>query len=236
MTQAARSLVVMQPTFLPWAGYFNLMAQADVFVFLDDVQLEKQSWQTRNRLLSNGNVQWVSATIRHVQLSQTIAETQTLIDVRWSKKLMRGFSQNYSKHPYYDAALEIMNSLADHANGTLAGLNEAVIRHVAMRLGISTPMYRASDLNIAGVRSNRLIAFCEHFEANEYISPVGSADYLDEDGFSEKASAKLRFQDYTPLPYFQKGTKEFISHLSIVDVVANLGWDATYKYVIGNTD
>ncbi len=223
---------IMQPTFLPWAGYFNLMAQVDDFVFLDDVQLEKQSWQTRNRLFMNGCVQWISLPVRHSNLSQTIHETEVLDTGRWCEKLARGFEQNYGKHPHYSVAREVLDLLTFQPGVKLSVLNETVIRYVAERLGITARLHRAGELGITGIRSARLIALCKHFDAKEYLSPVGSADYLSEDGFTAKVTATLRFQEYHPQPYHQKGSREFVSHLSIVDVIANLGWDGARQYII----
>lgn len=223
----------MQPTFLPWAGYFNLMAQADDFVFLDDVQLEKQSWQTRNRLLMNGQVQWVSVPVRHERLAQSIAETEVVDAARWREKLARGFAQSYGRHPHYGAAREALDLLAAHPATRLAALNEAVIRHVAERLGLTARLHRSGEMGVEGVRSQRLAALCRRFGAEEYLSPAGSADYLAEDGFAAQSPARLRFQAYLPQPYAQKGAAEFASHLSILDVLANLGWEATREYVEG---
>ena len=222
---------IMQPTFLPWAGYFNLMAQADDFVFLDDVQLEKQSWQTRNRLLMNGCAQWISLPLRHSKLSKSIQETEVCDMGRWSKKLAKGFKLNYGKHPHYDAACDIINLLIFESEVKLATLNEKVIRFVAEKLEITTRLHRAGELGVKGARSTRLISLCEHFKAKEYLSPVGAADYLSEDGFTLKTSTTLRFQEYHPQAYPQKGSQDFFSHLSIVDVIANLGWDRTREYI-----
>lgn len=230
------TLVVMQPTFLPWAGYFNLMAQASCFVFLDDVQLEKQSWQTRNRLLMNGQPHWVSIPVRHGHLSQLINETDVVADKRWREKLGRGFSQAYGKHPHYKVAQEIIELLACETSKNLADLNELLIRFMANKLGITTPMHRASELGISGDRSDRLVAICRHLGAKEYLSPLGAADYLAEDGFAAHSPAVLRFQNYQPRPYPQMGTWEFISHLSMVDVIANMGCAEAKDYVLKGTD
>lgn len=229
--QTCGCLVVMQPTFLPWAGYFNLMTQADVFVFLDDVQLERQSWQTRNRLLMNGRAQWVSVPIRHDRLSQTIAETETVAFGRWYDKFTRGFTQAYGKHPHFAAAREIVERLGEVQEARLGALNETVITHAAARLGLAPRFCRAGELAIPGVRSERLLALCQHFGARDYLSPVGAGDYLAEDGFASRSPATLRFQDYRPRPYRQKGAGAFVSHLSLLDVVANLGWDEARAYV-----
>lgn len=225
---------IMQPTFLPWAGYFNLMSQVDNFVLLDDVQLEKQSWQTRNLLLLNGEAKWVSLPVKRVKLSQSIRETEFLDTSRWSTKLIRSFQQNYRKHINYAAACDILNLLEFQPGDTLSSFNEKVIRETAKRLGIKAHIYRAGDLNISGTRSARLISICEYFDAEEYLSPVGSADYLSEDGFVDKTTISLRFQKYQPAQYVQKGSQEFVSHLSIMDVVANLGWDGARKYIEGD--
>lgn len=225
------TLVVMQPTFLPWAGYFNLIAQADDFVFLDDVQLEKQSWQTRNRLIMNGQVKWVIAPVLHTGLSQTIAETH-LVDARhWREKLARGFTHNYGKHAHYGEAREMIDLLSDHPSTNLAELNEAVICYASIKLGLPARIHRACKLGTNGVRTEKLIELCEFFNAEEYLSPVGAKEYLAEDGFSYKSSARLRYQEYVPLAYPQRGNVVFQSHLSILDVVANIGWKNSKKYV-----
>lgn len=151
-------LVVMQPTFLPWAGYFNLMAQADDFVFLDDVQLEKQSWQTRNRWLAEGRPAWVIVAVRHRALAQTLMQTEVMPPPYWHNKLMRGFSLHYGRHPYFNEALDILREIPSHAGLHLAQMNEAVIRFVARMLQLPVRFHRASALCASGARSARLAA------------------------------------------------------------------------------
>lgn len=224
-------LVVMQPTFFPWAGYFNLMAQADDFVFLDDVQLEKQSWQTRNRLALNGQAHWISVPVRHTHLAQTIAETEVLEASNWRAKLARGFAMSHARHPHGAEAREIIDALLAEPATHLAALNESIIRFCATRLGLAPRLHRASELGREGLRSDRLIALCRTLGAAEYLSPRGSADYLAEDRFAERAPATLRFQDFQAQPYPQKGASEHIACLSIVDVVANLGWSGARHYI-----
>lgn len=221
----------MQPTFLPWAGFFNLMSQVDDFVLLDDVQLEKQSWQTRNRLLIGGQVKWICVPVRHVSLSQTIAETQIADDARWRIKLARSVEQNYGKHAHYQDASEILELLVTNSSAGLSDLNEAVIRLVAKKLQIFPRLHRSSDLGVEGARSDRLANICRQLDAKEYLSPLGAALYLEEDGFAESGQVRLRFQDFPLSAYPQRTSPTFKSHLSIFDVVANLGWDESARYV-----
>ena len=228
----SKCLVAMQPTVFPWAGYFNLMTQADNFIFSDDLQLEKGSWQTRNRLIISGRVAWVGLPIKYISEKQTIIETEVTIDAKWRDSFARQFSINYGKHQYYGDSREVVDFFLLQRTASLAELNEAVICFIAEKLKIFPTIHRASALRIPGVRSEKLIAFCDYFSAEEYLSPVGSADYLAEDRFAERSQAKLRFQNYSPQPYSQKNTSQFVSHLSILDVIANIGWDKTRQYVV----
>jgi hypothetical protein len=221
----------MQPTFLPWAGYFNLMFQANDFVFLDDVQLEKQSWQTRNRLINGGQAHWIIAPVHHTHLSQTLSNTEIMDQIPWRKKLARGFAISYNRHPFFADAKEIIDTLVDAPDHKLAALNQRVIRFLAAKFEMKTRFHLASELEIGGERSDSLISFCKFFSAEEYLSPVGSANYLAEDDFANRSPARLRFQNFVPTPYKQRGCNSFHSHLSIVDIVANIGWDMTKIYV-----
>jgi hypothetical protein len=229
-------LVVMQPTFLPWAGYFNLIAQADHFVFLDDVQLEKQSWQTRNRILLNGKLHWISIPVRHRHLDQTIMDTDIVDNNVWRNKLLRAFAQNYCRHPFYKDAQGVFNLLLHESNKKLAGFNEVLIRYIANELDISTCFHRSSELAISGLRTARLAAICNHFQVKQYLSPIGSADYLIADRFIDNTSVILSFQKFNPQAYPQIGGTQFISHLSVVDVIANIGLSATKDYIIKDID
>jgi hypothetical protein len=223
--------VIMQPTYLSWSGYFNLISNADVFIFLDDVQYEKSSWQNRNRILLNGKPHWITASALKGSLSQLICQTKTEDKHNWRKKNYKLLESTYRKHPYGKDMLEIVDLILDESLNYLAELNISLIMRFCEKLNIKTSFYKSSELNVTGQRSDRLLKFCQHFGCDEYLSPIGSAEYLKEDGVFDNAPVKLSFQEYTPRFYEQKGATEFVSHLSIVDVVANLGWEQATEYV-----
>ncbi len=226
-------IAIMQPTFLPWAGYFNLMQSVSGFIFLDDVQLEKQSWQTRNRFIVNKDVHWVSIPVRHANLSQKINQTVIINETSWKSKLAKSFGQNYCKHPYYSSAKLVIDFLLANDESILSKFNINVIAFIAKNIGINTPTHLASEYNIKTPRTSKLVDLCKCFSSNEYLSPVGSAGYLAADDFIGHSEAKLIFQNYEPDIYVQKNSKEFIASLSIIDVIANLGWDKTAEYIKG---
>ena len=223
----------MQPTFIPWAGYFNLICSVNEFIFLDDVQLERQSWQTRNRIIINKNVHWIGLPVRGVKLSQKINETEIINNPTWSKKLEKSFVENYGKHPYFPDAKSVIDFLLSCRASRLSELNGLVIKFIANRLRINTGIHFSSDYENNLSRTSKLIYLCDKFACDEYLSPVGSAAYLTDDDFVGRSNTRLIFQSYTPEAYPQKNSKEFISNLSIIDVIANIGWDKTAEYIKG---
>ena len=223
--------VIMQPTYLPWAGYFNLISQADYFVFLDDVQFEKSSWQNRNRILLNGRAHWLTVSTKRESLSQKI-NTITFDETRnWRKKNFLTVQNAYNKHQYGKDVLNVLEVILDESISYLSDLNIHIIMSFCKKMGLNSNAFRSGELNISGKRTERLLSLCKHFSCDEYLSPVGSADYLQKDGFSEDAFVNLLFQDYRPDVYEQKDVIEFIPYLSIVDVVANIGWERARDYI-----
>ncbi|MBP2645914.1 MAG: hypothetical protein H6Q75_1354 [Firmicutes bacterium] len=224
---------IMQPTYLPWAGYFNLISQVDCFVFLDDVQFERRSWQCRNRILVNGKVTWLTVPVKADSREQIIEKIEVDGSPKWRDKQVTTLHHSYAKHPYRRELDGIIDCIKESRITRLADLNMAIIRHIAEKLELRPRFYQASEINAGGRRSEHLFDICRYLNCNEYLSPVGSSEYLMEDGVFTGSDIKLLFQDYSPQAYFQTGQEEFQSHLSIVDVIANLGWAAARQYITG---
>ena len=222
---------IMQPTFLPWAGYFNLMASVDVFVFLDDAQYQKSSWHNRNRVPVNDVPHWLTVPVQHQALSQSILDTVIDPQPVWRQKMLRQLTQLYAKHPYRSELESFTALIADTAYTSLAELNIALITMVAGKLGLSCKLRRSSAMNCAGIRTERVLAILAEVGATAYLSPQGAKDYLTEDGFSLQNKFTLSYQEFMANAYPQLKSSQFIEKLSIVDVVMNIGWDATAQYV-----
>lgn len=208
------------------------MTAVDRFVFLDDVQLSRQSWQTRNRVLVNRRIHWVIAPIRHVGADPTINDVELVEDGRWRLKLGRLLRQSYARHPYGADLEPIIAVFESGRQQRLAELNLDLIEYCAARLAIPTRCSRSSALRLSATeRTDRLIEICRLLQCDIYVSPPGSAEYLERDGFARRSDVRLEFAAYTPPPYPQRGSEDFVSHLSIVDVVANLGWEGATDYI-----
>lgn len=219
------SVAIMQPTFLPWLGYFALIDSVDHFVFLDDVQLSKQSWQTRNRIKGPDGPVMLSLGIARKPSKPLICEAR-LAETGFEATLLKTVAANLGRAPHFDVVQEVLNRAFERSGGGVAPLNIAIISEIADLSGIATPLYRSSDLKVqsTGTRSGRLIAICDHFRANTYLSPVGAHDYLtEEDEFADSATA-LRFLNYDH-PTYPQLFGEFESHLAAIDALAHVGPD-----------
>lgn len=223
---------VMQPTYLPWSGFFRLIGRSNIFIFLDDAQYERGTWHQRNRILANGKVQWITVPVRRANFGQSILEVSVDDLSAWRKKHLEMVRHSYGKHPYYADVASALEPISDTDLTSLADLNIALIQKFCNGLKLEGIKYlRSSCLGVTGVRTDRVIAICEHVGANEYLSPRGAESYLAEDRFSERTSVKLMFEDFSPAPYGQPYVPDFVSHLSILDVVANLGWHGARSYL-----
>jgi hypothetical protein len=160
---------IMQPTYLPWIGYFALMDMADVFVFLDDVQLSKQSWQTRNRIKSEaGKELMLSVPVRHAG-AQPIKDVEIDGD-HWIAKHLRSFEQNYRKAPYFTDAIALYGPVLRSEPAKLCDLNIALIAGIADHLGITGKRIRSSEVaDKSADRRDRLVDICKQFGADTYL-------------------------------------------------------------------
>ncbi len=221
-------VAIMQPTYLPWIGYFDLMDQVDLFIFLDDVSFSKQSWQHRNRIKTPQGPLWLTVPLRHRgRFGQLINEVEISNPDFWRKHL-RAVELNYAKAASFDGYFPSLAALyRDGAPWTrLTTLNIALIRWAMDAIGLETETRIASDLDADGVRSARVAGLCHALGARTYLSPIGAADYLLPDlGWFEDVGVEVQFQNYQH-PTYEQLYPPFASHVAAVDLILNRGREA----------
>lgn len=225
------SCVIMQPTYLPWAGYFNLISMADSFVFYDDAEFSKGSWHNRNRLVSNGDECWLTIPVSH-KLHQKISDVMPVYAASWNKKHVKTITNIYSKHPFFSDLAPILDLLIKFNATSLADINIEIIKLFMQILDIDCAVYRSSHLSVAGSRSVKVLEMCKKLGCEKYISPLGSRDYIIEDGVLLESGIDVVYQSFTVKPYAQK-TEKFIPYMSIIDVIASIGKEECKNYIRG---
>ena len=220
----------MQPTYIPWSGFFNLIANVDIFVFLDDAQFERSTWHHRNQILSQGQPLLLSIPVKRSGLYSKINEVQPDDAKNWRKKHIQSITQNYSKTKFKNEIISVFK-IIENGNKSLSEMNISIIKHIVDLLGLQVRFYLASELKVEGKRTQRVVNICDYFGIKDYYSPLGAKEYLLADQYYSLTANRLFFQDYTPSDYLQIGKFSFVSHLSILDVIANLGITQTTEYV-----
>ena len=219
------TLVVLQPGYLPWLGFFDQMRRSDVFVYYDDVQFDKHGWRNRNRIKSPGGPHWLTVPVLHHGKGQPLIK-DTLIDGRtdWPRKHIGTLRQYYAKAPYVKRYLPELEALLNQPWTRIVDLDIAVVERMAGWLNLSPHVVRASALDVRGTPSERLITFCEHFGADRYLSGDMARDYLEVGAF-ERRGIEVVWQEYRH-PVYPQQHEPFVPYLSAIDLLLNCGDDS----------
>lgn len=219
--------VILQPTYLPWMGYFGMIDLADIFVFLDDVQFEAQSWQQRNRIKTSQGCFWLTVPIvRH--FGQNIKETKINNGTDWNKKHWESIKQSYSKAQFFDKYAPLFLEIYEKKWEYIADLNTALIKNISEILGLKTRFIYSSEFHIKGVKTERLIKILKEIDATKYITGPGTRDYIESDRFKEN-NIELYWYEYQH-PVYPQIRGDFIAYLSVLDLLFNTG-DEAISYI-----
>jgi WbqC-like protein family len=227
------TVAIMQPTFLPWQGYFALIDAADIFVFLDDVQFMRRSFHHRNRLFVSGRAyDWVSLPVEHAGQRELLHRTRVSRDPRFVRKTRAMLEQSYRKTPYFELVYPVVVAwLADDSLELLADRNIVLITRLAAMMGIDKTFVRSSALHAAGVRSQLLLNILSAIGAGSYLAASGSFGYMREEGLFAASELPVAFQNFLPTPYPQLQSPAFVPYLSLVDALFQVGPEATLALI-----
>lgn len=215
-------VAIMQPTYLPWLGYFDMMARVDAFVLLDNVQFEKASWQQRNRIKTSQGELMLTIPIRKGPVDRLIRDTEINTETRFGATHAKSLQTAYGKAPF---AAEYLPALTDSLRSgapLLGAFNEALIRWIADRLDIPTRIIRGSDLSATGRRTELTVAQCRELGATHYLAAGGSRDYTSQEPGFAQHGITVEYHSYECQEYPQLHGG-FIPYLSAVDALLNVG-------------
>jgi len=216
-------IAIHQPQYMPWIGYFNKIAQSDVFVFLDDVQFKKNEWQHRNRIRNSQNWQWLSIPNSY-SFPQLITEVK-IINNEWQKKHLRSLQICYGKAPFYKEYINKFEIFYSQSWDTIDRVSIDSTRLLLKILGINVQTEVSSNYEFMGASSERLVNICKHFSADTYLAGIGGKNYMDLSIF-ERSHISVEYQDFNCPVYTQHWSKtkeDFIPNLSILDLIFNCG-------------
>ena len=216
---------ISQPTYLPWLGYFDLIAQSDVFVFLDHVQFERRSWQCRNRLkASSGDPFWLSVPLASHKRETRIQEM--LIDPNqseWNRKHLQSIRTCLASAPFFDEVFPHLEAWLLTEYSSLSEMTIDGVTRFAALLNIKTELVRSSEIGVTGAKADLMVSILQALGAESYRANAGSREYTEaaQDSF-QNAGISVSYQDWEH-PVYAQAHGEFVSHLAFPDALCHLG-------------
>jgi hypothetical protein len=216
-----KKVAILQSNYIPWKGYFDLIAFVDEFVLYDDVQFTKSDWRNRNLIKTPNGVQWLTIPVGQDE-NRRIRDVK-LPEGRWREKHWRTIEMAYGRAPHFgDVAPLLREAYAFPAPGLLSELNRTLIELVCGYLGIATRISNSWDFRHVEGKTERLVDICRQAGATEYVSGPAARDYVREDLFAA-AGIKLTWFDYEGYPEYPQLWGEFVHGVTVLDLLFNCG-------------
>lgn len=223
-------LAVMQPYFLPYIGYFQLMNLVDNYIFYDDVNYIKNGWINRNRIIINKQVNYLTLSLEGASSNKKINE----VGIGKTDKLLKTIELSYKKHPYFFEVFPVISDILKYPSTNLSKFVINSNMAIAGFLDIKTKLLVASELlqNQQLNGQERIIDICKTMGATSYINHIGGKTLYHIEVF-QNSGIQLKFLKTLPFSYVQAGVSEFFPFLSTLDVIMNCGKEQTKQY-LGN--
>ena len=216
---------IHQPQYMPWLPYFSKISRADTFIFLDNVQFQKNGLHNRNELKNSNGRFWLTVPVS-AHLGDKLKEVKA-VNSGWSKKHIKSIYLNYGKSINYDFFTKHIQNILEQDFESLVELNIKIIETICRQyFNINTKIIRQSDLNSSGKGSNLILDICKNLDAKKYISGPGGKNYLDENQFNVNDIEIIYLENILTSQYPQMYKNSgFINDLSALDFILNVGAD-----------
>ncbi|KVX38818.1 hypothetical protein WL04_10695 [Burkholderia ubonensis] len=222
----AKRVAILQSNYIPWKGYFDLIAACDEFILYDDAQYTRRDWRNRNQIKTPQGVQWLSVPVKvKGKYHQSIRETE-IDGTDWAPQHWKRLQQNYARAPHFARYADTLEALyLGRRYDTLSELNGTLLTWVNEQLEIGTRISSSSDYDLHGDRTEKLLNLCVQAGATEYLSGPAARSYLDESLFAQ-ANVAVRWFDYPAYPEYPQQWGAFVHGVTVLDVLFNCGPDA----------
>ena len=224
-------VVILQSNYLPWKGYFDLVNDADVFCFYDEVKYTKNDWRNRNKLYTKNGLQWISIPIIKDAVKLKISEAE--LPENWQDEHSKIIKYAYGRAPFYSNLEGLCEDFYQKSKFRfLSEFNQYSIKKIANFIGIKTAFVNSNDYELRGDRVERLINLLKDIGATEYISGPAAKDYLTEqEHFFLDNNIKLTYKNYDGYPEYEQLRKPFENYVSVIDLIANISKDDIAKNI-----
>ena len=228
-----KKVAILQSNYIPWKGYFDMIASVDEFILFDDMQFTKNDWRNRNKIKTQNNLLWLTIPVKFSKrFGQKICETE-ISDIRWADKHWKTIQTYYGKAKHFSEVGSMLHSLYNDAKkfNKLSQINYFFIHEIARLLGIDTKISFSMDYKLGRGRNENLIELLNQAKADLYLSGPSAAEYIDEEVF-KKNGIQLQWMSYTGYPEYKQVNQPFEHSVSIIDLLLCVGIKDARKYML----
>jgi hypothetical protein len=220
---AQRRVAIVQSSYIPWKGYFDLIRAVDEFILLDDVQFTKRDWRSRNRIKTKDGLHWLSIPVHNKgRYEQRILDTN-ISDPAWARRHWQTIQNAYARAPFFEAYAPFFEPLyRSPVSDRLSLVNHSLIVAGCAALGVTTPITWSEAYHPCDGRNERLIDICVKTGATDYLSGPSAQGYIDEAAFNA-AGVAVSFADYSGYPEYPQLHGAFEHAVSILDLLFSVG-------------
>jgi len=218
-----KKVAIVQSNYIPWKGYFDMIAAVDEFILYDDMQYTRRDWRNRNQIKTPQGVQWLTVPVvvkgkYHQKIRDTEIDGPDWASIHWKNLL-----SNYRRAEHYGEIAEWLEPIyLQESFGRLSQMNSRFIEAICAYLGINTKITNSWDYALADGKTERLAELCLQAGGTEYISGPAAKDYVDENVFSD-LGINLTWFDYAGYPAYPQLWGEFTHGVTILDLLFNCG-------------
>ena len=222
------NVVILQPSYIPWRGYFDQIRRADLFIFYDDIQYHKHGWRNRNQIKTHQGKQWLTIPVNSKGVTSGIPIKDVRIDWSkpWATSHLNSLTIAYSKSPYFKSYLPLLESMFERKDETLADFTIETSILLARELGFtSTRFMRSSELsNVDGQKTDRVINVLKQVGATHYLCGPSASSYMEPEKFAD-AGISFEYMQYN-YPEYPQLHPPYDQFVSILDLLFMTGKDA----------
>jgi len=218
-----KTVVIHQPDFIPYLGFFHRLLHADLYIVLDDVQFVSSSraWTNRDKIKTQNGEKWLTISVNKAPRDTDINEIFINYEVDWQNQNLELLKQNYKKVEFFDEIFPYIEKLYSKKLEKLADFNMESIYMLNELFDIKIPVMFSSNLITTKTKSERLVELLEQVQATHYLSGVGARDYHNDEPF-QKANIEVIWQDFKH-PSYPQLHGDFVAYLSSIDLLFNCG-------------
>jgi hypothetical protein len=221
-----KKVAILQSNYIPWKGYFDMIAAVDEFILYDDMQYTRRDWRNRNQIKTPQGLKWLTVPVLVKGKYHQIIRDTKIDGTDWAAVHWKSLVQNYRRAPHFEeiaAWLEpiYLREPFDH----ISPLNRRFIEAICDYLGIKTSITNSWDYNLVDGKTERLANLCAQAGGTEYISGPAAKDYVKEQVFHDMG-IKLSWFDYAGYPEYQQLWNGFTHGVTILDLLFNCGNEA----------